>query len=992
MKSTRPYTYTLHFDRLILLICLGLALLVRLPDLTVFLTADEARSWYGRSIIFLSAVSQGDWANTAPGSKVVYIENLSLSPAPGVTTMWAGAIGLLIEYVRQGTSMPLTEFLQTIPFDPLDPIILIPLRLPGIIIATISVGLTFWWSRPLVGRWGALLTAGLIALDPFHLALSRVLGHDALVATFMWLSLLAFLRYMPTLQNYRYLILSGLCGGLAVLSKYPALFMGAFVGLMLLIRYLRRETGSAGFQPALRDLLIWSCIMLIPIVVLWPAMWVDPIMLPIDIISDALRASGNAHQKGSFFLGQPVPDPGPLYYLLVVLFRTSPVIIIGLFGLPLIFWRCNETKKINISGRDAKTQQNKLYPQWSTIMILLAYILLYSLLVTYGGKKQDRYILPIFPALSMLATMGYLQLWRSFASLLAGGTEGGRMSHKLKPSSLGLGYSGLILLIQLALIWPHHPYYFTYYNPLFGGPTVAARVMQVGWGEGLNEAAKFLNSLPEHDQHSAVAWYSTAFEPYFAGQTIYKINEAKLSRNPKPGLAADYVVLYINQLQRRLPSDGALTYFQQTEPLHTVNLNGLEYAWVYPAPGVSHIMQTRTRLVGQVELLGFEWLNEQGLRLETPPSGTVPTLRLYWEWQGKQEADPLELSVVDAAGHTVGWGSLISSTEASLVKQDGAIAVSDYAMPIFPATQPGQYYLKAWLDRAETGERIGEFTFEAGDNLVTVGRPIAPTLLEDVALQTRLKSELVLLTLLGYNVKPDPWQPHETRTIELIWNKVTPPIVPADLTADLTLLPRQAEHDTTVSFDLPFSFPPDQWLAGDMFRQTVDMTMPTYVPPGEYDLQVALGAETQHIGLIEVDGRSRNFTAPEIQFPTSTQLGDDIRLLGYQLDSALLSADNPLNLTLFWQALDTPSTDYNVFVQLLDSQNQVVAQHDSQPQAGTAPTSSWSVGEIISDPYMLTVAPTSGETYRLIVGLYRLDTGERLSTDEGDFVNLTTLP
>ena len=152
------------FDWLALVVCLILALAFRLPGLTVFLTADEARSWFGRSIIFLDSLSRGDLSNTAPGGTVPYLENVSLSPAPGVTTMWTGAIGIILEYVRQGMPGSLSQFLIDIPFDPLDPAMLFWLRLSGVLIAVVAVGLTYWWSRPLVGRWGALLAAALIAV------------------------------------------------------------------------------------------------------------------------------------------------------------------------------------------------------------------------------------------------------------------------------------------------------------------------------------------------------------------------------------------------------------------------------------------------------------------------------------------------------------------------------------------------------------------------------------------------------------------------------------------------------------------------------------------------------------------------------------------------------------------------------------------------------------------------------------------------------------
>ncbi|MDX1522853.1 MAG: glycosyltransferase family 39 protein, partial [Anaerolineae bacterium] len=232
-------------DATALALSLILALALRLPGLSVFLTADEARSWFGRSLIFLHSLATANLANTGPGGDVPFIENVSLSPAPGVTTMWTGALGILIEYARQGFPGPLADFIVTVPFDPLDPAMLVWLRLPNVVLAAGAVGLTFWWSRPLLGRWGALLAAALVALDPFYLALSRVLGHDALVTTFMWLSLVALLRVLipgpPSTargSQTRFLILSGVAAGLAFLSKYPAFFIAAFTALALLLGYL----------------------------------------------------------------------------------------------------------------------------------------------------------------------------------------------------------------------------------------------------------------------------------------------------------------------------------------------------------------------------------------------------------------------------------------------------------------------------------------------------------------------------------------------------------------------------------------------------------------------------------------------------------------------------------------------------------------------------------------------------------------------------------
>ncbi len=689
-------------DTLLLLAILLLALATRLPGLDVFLTADEARSWFGRSIIFLDSLARGDLANTAPGGEVPYIANVSLSPGPGVTTMWSGAIGLVLAYLRQGAPGPLTDFLRSVPFDPLDPAMLPFLRLTGVLVAAITAGLTFRWSRPLVGRPAAFLAAALVALDPFYLALSRVLGHDALVSSFMWLSVLAFLRAMHhrqtgsagSRQDTIFLVVSGACAGLAVLSKYPALFLGGFVGLFLLVFHLARRDGRAPRQVALmllRDLLLWSVSAAAVMVLLWPAMWVDPLTPLVAIFTDALRASGSAHQKGSFFLGRPVPDPGALFYPLVVVFRTTPVVFLG-----FLVWLWSLAR-----GRKPAGEETIPAPRSLLLLTLLAYILLYGLLVTYGGKKQDRYILPAFPAMAMLAAVGYLYI----------ATVGGRLRQtSFRAWLVPVG----AVLVQLVLVVPYFPYYFTYYNPLAGGGRAAVALIPVGWGEGLNEAAAYLNRLPEAESLRVTSWYSTTFEPFFKGQAIYKLEDEKISRSPKPGLAADYVVFYVNQVQRELPSAGALQFFRARPPVHTVTLNGIDYAWIYPSLGVEHIFAGEARLVGQAELLGYTLTDEAGQPVAALFPESVGILSLYWEWQGKSPDDPLGLSLVDETGKTRGWGNPIE-TKAPLPFeqwQEGMVVRSDFALVIFPDTPPGDYRLSVWIDRPATGETVGVFPLE----------------------------------------------------------------------------------------------------------------------------------------------------------------------------------------------------------------------------------------------------------------------------------------
>ena len=127
-------------------------------------------------------------------------------------------------------------------------------------------------------------------------------------------------------------------------------------------------------------------------------------------------------------------------------------------------------------------------------------------------------------------------------------------------------------------------------------------------------------------------------------------------------------------------------------------------------------------------------------------------------------------------------------------------------------------------------------------------------------------------------------------------------------------------------------------------------------------------------------------------------------LSSYQLNQSLAQLDptRPFEVQLMWDPLDWSeasivtalsyeSTDYHVFVELHDDQNQIMARSDHQPrsQNGTVyPTSQWRVGYRIPDYHRLSLPSSLDPTaeYTLIVGLYNEATGERLSALESDFV------
>jgi hypothetical protein len=113
------------------------------------------------------------------------------------------------------------------------------------------------------------------------------------------------------------------------------------------------------------------------------------------------------------------------------------------------------------------------------------------------------------------------------------------------------------------------------------------------------------------------------------------------------------------------------------------------------------------------------------------------------------------------------------------------------------------------------------------------------------------------------------------------------------------------------------------------------------------------------------------------------QFGENIWLRSYRFSAPALTADEPLTVTLFWQANNQIARDenYHVFVHLIDAEGQLVAQHDGAPVYGERPTWSWRSGEVIEDEHPIAIIPDlTAASYTLSVGMYDFSTSVRLPT------------
>ena len=115
------------------------------------------------------------------------------------------------------------------------------------------------------------------------------------------------------------------------------------------------------------------------------------------------------------------------------------------------------------------------------------------------------------------------------------------------------------------------------------------------------------------------------------------------------------------------------------------------------------------------------------------------------------------------------------------------------------------------------------------------------------------------------------------------------------------------------------------------------------------------------------------------------RFGERIALAGYALPATTYQAGESVRFTLFWEALATPASSYTVFTHIVaDDPAQKIGQLDQRPVADKHPTPTWRRGDLFTDPYAVPIDPNARPgSYRLIVGLYQLETLERLPITVG---------
>ena len=269
------------------------------------------------------------------------------------------------------------------------------------------------------------------------------------------------------------------------------------------------------------------------------------------------------------------------------------------------------------------------------------------------------------------------------------------------------------------------------------------------------------------------------------------------------------------------------------------------------------------------------------------------------------------------------------------------------------------------------------------------------------------------IRLLGANVDSRSARPGESIEITLYWQASAP--MDRDYSTFVHLLDENeivvAQRDMFPGQGL---WPTSQMNVGDVIASRYVLYIPkaAYAPNvltwevGVYDTAIPGGPRLPALsggsrpgipmpgseGSVSSGGDNVRFgsiaLAPgpgDVPNPVAFNLGNQVELIGYDIDRRVAAPGETLRLTLYWRARSRMPIDYTVFTHVLEPPETLRAQHDKQL---APPTSTWATGQVVSDTYELTIKPdTPPGVYEVEIGVYdlRSSTFDRLRvlTDDG---------
>jgi len=362
----------------------------------------------------------------------------------------------------------------------------------------------------------------------------------------------------------------------------------------------------------------------------------------------------------------------------------------------------------------------------------------------------------------------------------------------------------MVCLVTLwLLIWPTRPYYSAYYNPIVGGTRMAPKILLVGWGEGLDQAAAYLNAKPRAQElHIAIQSFNE-FKPFFQG----RVTLAGWAPLPDP----DYFVLYASHVQRGFVPEVTGRLYGRIEPEFVSEVNGLQYAWVYPnvfyrrdlltlMDQVEDTFGTREPTVivnGDAALLRYYDGHIPMVRMDGPTREDYVLTQL-----DRIAARHRQVCLIQIPDYHDDLSQLTKETLAEQLPKSASWQAGEVAMYCYrSAERPGQFLPQPLQ---ETSVRVGE-----------------------------------AFVLRGYDLKKTAIQPGDTLHLRLYWTSSQS--VEQSYTVFTHLLgPDGFIYGQLDSLPQGGGWPTNAWLPGEIVIDDYAILVSKEAPSGDYQLEIGM--------------------------------------------------------------------------------------------------------------------------------------------------------
>jgi 4-amino-4-deoxy-L-arabinose transferase-like glycosyltransferase len=428
-------------------------------------------------------------------------------------------------------------------------------RLPGMLLSSLAVAVTFLWGRRVLGRAAGIVAALSFALMPRVFFHAHLACFDLPVCSLWLVTSYVYVRSLTSTRR-AWVVGAGVLFGLMLDTKHNSwIFPFALGAHFVLTQALPLWHDWREKRPFWRRLpLAWPSMLLLgPLLfyALWPWIWRDTSARLLEYV----RFHTGHEYYNMEFLGRTYFEPPmPLGYAWLMTVATVPLVTLAL----AVVGAVTALRK----ARKAEEPHRSDYAFWAVSLLMSYAPWLSPNTPIFGGTKHW---MTAYPFLCLFAGLGFVRVCQALAAVAP------LLS---RPVVVG----ACVLVGPLVMTAHSHPFGLSAYTPLVGGAPGAASLglNRTFWGYTTQSLAPFINQAAP--KKGTVYVHDTALQSFAMFQ-----EDGRLRRDLRGSLniAASDIALYHHEPHMSRVEHQIWASYGSISPDAVAAFDGVPIAWAY---------------------------------------------------------------------------------------------------------------------------------------------------------------------------------------------------------------------------------------------------------------------------------------------------------------------------------------------------------------------------------------------------------------------------